>query len=258
MEIIFVILRHVTKELDNSDDIWKVCYRSIRQYYKSNKIIIIDNNSDYSIIKNDIELENCETINCEFYNTRVYSPFYELLKIDFDRAVVIHDGVIFQKFVDFGKFENAKFIWNFDIKIYDNISLIESQISLLSSNDTLFDILRKKEYSGCMGCCLAITKVFLTKIETNFTLSNLKYNIKNQEDAIAFERTLSLMCFALHPNIIHDISFEGEIKKMVWGYGYDDFINKKKIFESIEWDTQKHVTIDITDKSIIKIFGARK
>ena len=63
MEIIFVILRHVTKELDNSDDIWKVCYRSIRQYYKSNKIIIIDNNSDYSIIKNDIELENCETIN---------------------------------------------------------------------------------------------------------------------------------------------------------------------------------------------------
>lgn len=257
MELIFVILRHVNKELDNSDEIWKLCYRSIRQFYTKNKIIIIDNNSDYSIIKNDIELDNCEIIKSEFYNSRLYSPFYELLKINFDRAVVIHDGVIFQKFVDFSKFENVKFIWNFDVKLYDNINLIKSQINFLSNNDNLFEILNEKKYSGCMGCCLAITKDFLTKLESKFILSNLKSNIKNKEETIAFERTLTLMCFDLYPNIINDISFEGEIKYMVWGYRYNDFINKQKTFESIEWDTQKHVTIDITNKSIIKIFGAR-
>ena len=60
----FVILRHVTKDLDDSCEIWKECYKSIRLFY-SNKIIIIDNNSDYSIIKNNIELDNCEIIKSE-------------------------------------------------------------------------------------------------------------------------------------------------------------------------------------------------
>jgi hypothetical protein len=255
-DYIFIILRHVTKDLKNSDEIWKICYKSIRQFY-NNKIIIIDNNSDYSIIKNDIELDNCETINCEFYNSRLFSPFYELLNIDFDRAIIIHDGVIFQHFVDFSSFKNVKFIWHFDTKQYDNIGLIENQLNLLLNNNILFDIFKKKKYTGCMGCCLAITKKFLTNLEDSFKISNLKTNIKNQQDAMAFERTISILCFALYPDIINDLSFEGEIKYMVWGYNYNHYINKQKTFESIEWDTQKKVTIDITNKSIIKIFGAR-
>jgi hypothetical protein len=96
--LIFVILRHVTKKAKNTEEIWKICYNSIRQFY-TNKIIF-DNNSDYYII-NDIKLENCEIISSNVFNSRLFSPFYELLKIDFNRVVVIHDGVVFQKYVDF-------------------------------------------------------------------------------------------------------------------------------------------------------------
>jgi hypothetical protein len=257
MSLVFIILRHVTKELENSDELWKECYKSIRKFY-TNKIIIIDNNSDYSIIKNNINLENCEIINSGYYKSIVYSPFYELLNIEFDRAIIIHDGVIFQNFVDFTKFENVKYIWHFDTTQYDNNCLIEDQISKLSNNTILFDIFREKKHPNCMGCCMGITKDFLMKLEEKFTLSNLRFHINNLTHAIAFERTISTLCFALFPNIINDLSFEGEIKYMVWGYRYSDYINKKKYFEQIEWDTNKNVIIDIQSKSIIKIFGARK
>lgn len=256
-DYVFIILRHVTKDLQNSDEIWKECYKSIRLFYK-NKIIIIDNNSDYSIIKNNIELENCETINSSNFNCRLFTPFYELLKINFERAIIIHDGVIFQKFVDFSKFEDVKFIWHFVMKKYDDINLIEKQLSVLTNNNELFNIFRQKQFVGCMGCCLAITKDFLLKLENKFKISNLKDIITNQQDAIAFERTISVLCFCEKQNLNNDLSFEGEIKFMVWGYSYSDYINKQIYFEQTEWDTNKNIVIDITPKSIIKIFGARK
>ena len=257
MNIIFVMIRHVTKNMLDSDKIWKESYTCIRKFY-NNKIIIIDNNSDYNLIQNDITLENCDIIQCKYYNSRLFSPFYELLKIDFDRAIIIHDGVIFQKFVDFNLFDKVKFIWHFDIKQYDNINLIEKQLNLLTNNDILFDTFKNKKFTGCMGCCMAITKNFLNTLENTFNLSNLKDYIQNQDDAIAFERTISIACFGINQNLINDISFENEIKYMAWGYNYKHYINKQIFFDSIEWDTKKKVIIDISNKSIVKIFGARK
>lgn len=253
----FVMLRHVTENLNNSDEIWKECYKSIRLFYR-NKIIIIDNNSDYNNIKNNIELENCEIIKSSAFNSRLFSPFYELLNIEFERAIIIHDGVIFKKFVDLSKFEEVKFIWHFNMKQYDDVNLIEKQLSALENNNMLLDIFRKKYFVGCMGACLAITKDFLMKLEKNYKLSTLKNIINNQQDAIAFERTISILCFSEKSNLINDLSFEGEIKYMVWGYSYLDHINNKLCFEQKEWDTNNNVKIDITTKSIIKIFGARK
>ena len=251
------MLRHVTVQLVNSDELWKRCYKSIRQFY-NNKIIIIDNNSDYNLNNNNIELVNCDIINSKIYNTRLYSPFFELLTLNFSRAIIIHDGVIFLRFVDFTLFDKVKFIWHFDTKKYDNISLIEKQISSLINNTNLFKIFKEKKYTGCMGCCLAITKDFLSVLENTYKLSNLKETIHNQDDAIAFERTLSILCFSLSDILINDISFEGEIKNMVWGYSFNDLKNNIKKFKQIEWDTNKEVIIDIIDKSIVKIFGGRK
>ena len=78
------------------------------------------------------------------------------------------------------------------------------------------------------------------------------------EDAITFERTISILCFSEKPNLINDLSYEGEIKHMIWGYNYSHYLNKQTIFTHTHWDTQKEVVTDISNKSIIKIFGARK
>jgi hypothetical protein len=246
-EVIFVVIRHITKKLNNSHDIWKACYNSIRKFY-SNKIIVIDNNSDYSLFNDDDNtLINCEIINSQYPENRLFSPFFELLKIDFNRAVIIHDGVIFQKYVDFTCFNSVKYIWHFDTKDFDNHNLINKQLDALDNNTDLHCIFKEKQFVGCMGCCLAITKTFLNTLQERHNIQNLVKYIENQEDAIAFERTISLLCCLNYPEIISDISFEGEIRNMSWGYRYSNFINNNKIVNGV----------DITDKHIIKIFCAR-
>ena len=127
--------------MEHSQEVWKECYKSIRRFY-NNKILIIDNNSDYSIMNNDISLENCEIVNNTFYENRLYAPFYYLLNnnIHYNKAIIIHDGVIFQKFVDFNSFSNVKYIWHFDSKEWDNVPLIEYQLEKLTNNSVLYDI----------------------------------------------------------------------------------------------------------------------
>jgi hypothetical protein len=254
-DFIFVIIRHVNKTMPNCNEVWQECYKSIRKFY-NNKIIIIDNNSDLDVLKYDILLENCETINNKYYETRLFSPFLFLLNYDFNRAIIMHDGCIFQKYVDFSKFQNCKFIWHFDTKIYDNKLLIEEQINVLENKIILLDIFRKQKITGCMGCCLGIDKKFLMELENVYKISNLKNIITDQEKAIAFERTISVLCFSLYPDIINDLSFEGEIINMVWGYIYQHYVNKQKIFKIPSDNGERE--IDISNKSIIKIFGARK
>lgn len=255
IDLIFVILRHVTKAMDNSNDIWQECYKSIRNFYK-NKIVIIDNNSDKTILLLNITLENCEIIDFENYQNRLFSPFLFLLNYDFNRAIILHDGCIIQKYVDFSQFIDCKYIWHFDTKLYDNSYLIERQLNSLENNQELVNIFRKKNFTGCMGCCIGIDKTFLVNMEKKYKISNLKNIIINQEEAIAFERTLSVLCFSLSTNIANDLSFEGEIKDMVWGYIYKHFVNKQKIFNVNMEGRDKE--IDISTKSIIKIFGARR
>jgi len=251
-DLLFVMLRHVNSSMSDCDKVWQKSYKSIRKFY-NNKIVIVDNNSDYNLINNNINLENCETFNNHYYDTRIFAPLLYLLYVDFNKAVVIHDGVIFQKYVDFSKFQNVKYIWHFDTKLYDNDFLISNQLNVLENNNVLLNMLRNKTYTGCMGCCFAIEKQFLQTLENKYKISNLKNVIDNQEKAIAFERTFSILCCSEFKNIIDDISYEGEIRDMVWGYIYQHYISGQKIF-----DLGNNKTIDITNKSIIKIFGARK
>jgi hypothetical protein len=245
------MLRHVTNSMPNSNEVWKESYKSIRKYY-SNKIVIVDNNSDYSLINYDFNLENCEIYNNPHFQTRLFAPILYLLNIDFKKAVVLHDGCIFQKYVNFNEFKNVKYIWHFDTKLYDEIPVINMQLNSLSNNSNLYNILSNNNYTGCMGCCFSIEKSFLLNLENKYKISNLKYIINDQKQQIAFERTFSILCFAEYPDIINDLSYEGEIKDMVWGYNYKNFIDKTKIFYN------GNHCIDITNKSIIKIFGARK
>ena len=65
----FIIVRHVNSEKTNK--YWIEAYSLIRKYY-NNKIVIIDDNSDYNFINYNseyIDIINCEFIKSE-YNCR--------------------------------------------------------------------------------------------------------------------------------------------------------------------------------------------
>ena len=60
----FIISRHVNSEITNK--YWNRCVRCIQAYHPGIQIIIIDDNSDYSFVKADIEYKNIEIIQSEY------------------------------------------------------------------------------------------------------------------------------------------------------------------------------------------------
>ncbi len=239
----FFILRFVSTEEHNF--YWQECYKSIRRYYPENEIIIIDNNSNKSLLNHNLTLENCRIIQSEYPNSRLFSPFYEILKLqDIDKAIIIHDGIIFNRHIDFDNtFNNIKFFWHFITHHYDNYNLEMAQLNLLNNKEECIQMYNSKQWYGCLGCITAIDNKFLKLLEEKYGLSILKTAIKNQDDAIAFERVLAVLSYSAYPEISKDLSYEGDISNMTWGVKYDQFI--------------KDNTIE-NNKPFFKLFGARK
>lgn len=237
--MLFVILRHIT---ESTKDFYKECYKSIRKFY-NNEIIIIDNYSNKELIDKDFVMTNCSTIENNLNpNLRLYLPFYELLHIDFEKAVIIHDGTIFHKHVDFSNISPLKSMWHFDTKQYDDFNLIKQQLNSLTNNSDLFDILNNRTYFGSLGASLILTKDFLVKLENKYKISNLKNIIHSKLHACAFERTIVILCLSLYPDLKDDKSVCGEIGDMVWGLRLNEYKKSLEIHKK---------------KPIIKLFGDR-
>ena len=60
MEQGFIILRHVNSE--DTNKYWITCYDKIREFYPENKIMLIDDNSNYTYISKDKEATLTNTI----------------------------------------------------------------------------------------------------------------------------------------------------------------------------------------------------
>lgn len=239
---VFVILRSVQSEYFNN--YWLECYKSLRKYYPDTDIKIVDNASNPEFLKCPFELERCEVIAAEFPQTRLYSPFYECLKLSgYDVAVIIHDGIIFNSHVDFTSVETAKFLWHFETHEYDNHALERRMIETMNRSSQLMQVYNSNAWYGCMGCLTAMNLNFLQKLQEKYTITNLIPLVNNQTDAIAFERVLAVLCYTEHPELATDPSFEGDIRNMDWGYTWDDYIQNPRKQE---------------DKPFFKLFGARR
>jgi len=87
-----------------------------------------------------------------------------------------------------------------------------------------------------------ITKDAIQTLERAYGLSRLVKIVDNKEDAIAFERTLAVLCYHAFPDMRTDPSFEGDIRNMIWGYRYTNYAE----------DLSR-----VADKPFFKFFGAR-
>ena len=87
----FIILRHVSNNITN--EYWKECYSCIKRFYPKNRILIIDDNSDYAYVTDD-PLDNTMIIRSEYTKRGEYLPYYYYLKTNFcETAVILHDSV---------------------------------------------------------------------------------------------------------------------------------------------------------------------
>jgi hypothetical protein len=229
----FIIIRHVNSE--KSDKYWIESYNCIRKYY-NNKIIIIDDNSNEELLTKNVNLINCEIIKSEYPQRGEILAYYYLHKYHlFDKAVIIHDSTFIQKYIDFFKFNNIKFIWHFSHhwdSVKDEIKLINA----IKYNNNILSLHNDKtKWFGCFGLQSVIEYDFLNKLSEKYNLFNLLEIINNREKRMNAERIFALLCTAEEEELHINPSIYGIIHHYInWGYNYDSYVDDKNIENKLD------------------------
>jgi hypothetical protein len=222
-EVGFIILRHVINELTNK--YWIKCVDSIRQYYPENNILIIDDNSNYDFIT-DKKLYKTTIINSEFHKRAELLPYYYYLHNKlFDVAVIIHDSVFINKYIDMSV-NKYKFLWEFEHH-WDQIEDETRMIDIFNDLELKEFYANKHLWKGCFGAMSIITHDYLTYINTKYDISKLLDLVLNRYNRISFERVIACL---LQKNSPMEKSLLGNINND-YSYGIDfdqcnDYYNK--------------------------------
>ena len=231
----FIIIRHVNSEKTNN--YWIESYKCIRKYY-DNKIIIIDDNSNYAFIKYDsniINICNCEIIQSEYHKRGEILGYYYFYKHHFfEKAVIIHDSVFINKYIDFDKYNDIKFIWHFTHGWFqkDDEARLLSNLNNNSGIHELYNHTNKMH--GCFGTQSVLTYNFLNNIVNKYNIFNLVNYICDRIERMNFERIFALMCINECCDLIINPSIFGIIHDYTrFGYTYDEYI-KDKIHNKLE------------------------
>lgn len=197
----FIILRCVTNELTNN--YWILCYDSIRKIYPENLIIIIDDNSKKEFIT-EKELYKTTIINSEYAGRGELLPYYYYLKNKlFDTAVILHDSVFINNYIDF-TVEKYKIIWHFE-HFWDQIE-DETKILKVFNDDKLLEFHQNKDqWKGCFGGMSVITHDYLSFINSKYEISKLLDHILTRYNRMSFERIIACLLQVNHKNDSYSI-----------------------------------------------------
>ena len=220
----FIILRHVNNSVTN--EYWKECYRCIKQNYPKNRILIIDDNSDYNYISN-LPLDNTMVIRSEFPKRGEFLPYYYFLKTKFcETAVIVHDSVFIKKYINFNV-KNYRMLWHFEKESISDPESFHSQKNMIlkMDNSKLIHFYNTKDtglWEGCFGAMTVITYDYLKKIDSEFRISCLIPHILCRNDRCAFERVLACLLQINYKSR----SILGRIHTYCkWGLTYDEYLN---------------------------------
>lgn len=214
----FIILRHVNNELTNN--YWIKSYNCIRLYYPENKILIIDDNSNYNFITNE-NLYKTTIINSEYHKRGELLPYYYYLHNKlFDIAVILNDSVFINKYIDF-TVDKYKFLWDFE-HYWDQIEDETGMINIFNDVELTTFYENKTLWKGCFGSMSIITHDYLSFINTKYDISKLLDLIQNRYNRCSFERVIACLLQKHEQNN----SLLGNIHQYCpWGITFNDTDN---------------------------------
>jgi hypothetical protein len=234
----FIMTRHVNSELTNN--YWNHSVKLIRTFYPDKKIVIIDDNSNQSLVKAEFDYPNVEIIQSEFPGRGELLPYYYYVKNKFfDNAVIIHDSIFFHIKINFAKLQDfqALPLWHFDKHIENKEDTIKIASKLknyhiikdkLTSNDIRLGM-KDDVWYGCFGCQSFINHNFLLQIESKYELTNLIPYVLCRSDRCCLERIIGIIISIENPKILHQKSLFGCIQKYLkWGYTFHEYIDNLK------------------------------
>ena len=230
----FIITRHVNSEKTNK--YWNNNVKLLRRLYPRQKIVIIDDNSNYDYVKPEFEYSNVEIVQSEFPGRGELLPYYYFLKNRFfENAVIIHDSVFFHKRINFDKLSGIDVMpfWFFHL---DEENIMNTKRILghmrnnmcveysLIKNNNILGMPYNKCY-GCFGVQSYINLQFLERIEQKYKITNLIQAVKCRADRCCLERIFGAIFFTESPRLCKQKSLFGNIMKyQKWGYTYDEYM----------------------------------
>jgi hypothetical protein len=202
----FIILRHVNNELTNN--YWIHSYDCIRKFYPENFIIIVDDNSKYEYITEKI-LYKTEIIRSEFHGRGELLPYYYYLSNKlFDTAVIIHDSVFINKYMDLNVCK-YKLLWEFEHE-WDQIEDETRMIKLFNDKDLLEFYENKILWKGCSGAMSIITHDYLVYINSKYEIGKLLNCVLTRYNRCSFERVIACL-LQINKNDKDSLSLLGNI-----------------------------------------------
>jgi hypothetical protein len=247
-EIGFIILRHVNSTITNQ--YWKECYSSIRKFYPSNKILIIDDDSNTHFLKCDeteLKLHHTTTIQSEYPKRGEFLPYYYYLKNKFcDTAVILHDSVFIQQPINF-HVDEYKMLWHFPSYLMKDGQSSEKQIEQIRALghqglNNMYEYFYLNKNNGCFGAMSIITYDYLSEINNIFKIDKLIPHITCRISRCAFERVFSFLLMYKHnggnvvsggtmwnsrSNIKHHSLLGDIVKYCRWGITFEEYIKHK-------------------------------
>lgn len=206
----FIILRCVkNKKFSN---LWIQCYLSIRKFHPNNKIIIIDNGSNYQFIEN-INLEKTTIIHHNKNKSGEILPFYYFLQQKWSKYMIyLHDSMFLNRPLCSEKLnvKQFRFFWHFYPGCHDDQRIIKHQLNVLENSEPLENLFSNKyrpDWFGCFGLSCVMSLEFLEFIEKKHRITNLVNHVNNRNDRKGLERILGLLCSYYDLNAVADSYF---------------------------------------------------
>ena len=158
-------------------------------------------------------------INNEYPKRGELMPYIYYLKHKvFDTAVILHDSVFINKYIDFNV-GTYKFLWEFDS---NQMPQIEDETKLLSvfKDSNLEEFYRKRNgWVGCFGGMSIITHDYLSLVNKKYNLHKLIDKINSRYNRKSFERVIAVLLQKERPKQ----SLLGNIHKYCkWGIRYEE------------------------------------
>jgi hypothetical protein len=198
MTLGFIIIRHVNSSVTN--EYWAESLRCIKKWYPDCPVMIVDDNSNPNFLheSESLDLTNVTVVQSEFHKRAELLPYYYFHKLKpFDKAVIIHDSVFIQKYVNFDNVNDVSFLWSFT----HDWDVPESELDIISklkSNNILRTIYNSKDiWLGCFGVMSCITHDFLSSIVDNYDMFDLLNYIDSRDKRMYLERIFAVMCYSL-------------------------------------------------------------
>ncbi len=205
----FIITRHVSTV--KSAKYWMECVSRLRHFYPDTPIVIIDDASLPQLIA-PLEVKDVTVIKSEFPKRGELLPYYYLLKYQwFEKAVILHDSVFVQQWINFDAYEDQP-LWCF----FDNTNLVgvKSLVPYLKSSDMLMTGVRPL-MRGCFGLMAVVLRSTVQKWQEEYNFLELLKVVQSRPQRCALERVFGL--FFAKPSIF------GNIFQYQYGLKYDEY-----------------------------------